>query len=419
MLSQDLAQFNLPDKPGVYFFRQGKEILYIGKATSLKDRVRSYFNADVVASRGPGIIAMVLLADVVTFTETDSVLEALLLESLEIKKHRPKYNVKEKDDKSFNFVVITREVYPRVLLVRGKELLENDELRLSVKHQFGPFPRGSELREALKLIRKIFPFRDRCVPAVELIAAGKAPRPCFNSQIGLCPGVCRGTISQPEYGRIILQLKRFLEGKKKEIIRDLEREMKECVKREDFEQAAIIRNRLFALQHIQDVALIKHRYQDSLASSEKLFRIEAYDIAHLGGKDTVGVMAVTEGGEAQKSLYRKFKLRGVHKDQAHDTANLTEILTRRFTHPEWPSPDLVVIDGGQAQLSALKKVLTALELNNVGAVSVVKDEHHRAKNILGPREIIGAHETEILLANSESHRFALAYHRQVRGRMLY
>ena len=133
MISQDLKQYKLPDKPGVYRFYQGKNLLYIGKATSLKDRVRSYFAGDLgetpasagssgVAKRGPKIWRMVEIADRIEWQETDSVLEALLLETELIKKHQPKYNSREKDDKSYWYVVITDEDYPRVLSVRGKEL---------------------------------------------------------------------------------------------------------------------------------------------------------------------------------------------------------------------------------------------------------------------------------------------------------
>lgn len=178
MISQDLKQFNLPDGPGVYFFKQGKSILYVGKATSLHDRVRSYFNKDLIESRGPRLVAMLELADSIDFIQTDSVLEALILEAREIKKYQPKYNTREKDNKSFYQVIITKEDYPRVLMIRERELEVKPDLAGSIKYKFGPFPYPSELREALRIVRKIFTYRDKCSPL-----SGRA---CFNVQIGLC-----------------------------------------------------------------------------------------------------------------------------------------------------------------------------------------------------------------------------------------
>jgi len=148
---KDLKKFNLPETPGIYFFLgQGKKILYIGKATSLKDRVKSYFVSDL--NRSPLILKMVDEAIAIQFEETDSVLEALMLEVSLIKTHKPKYNTREKDDKSFNYIIITKETYPSVLKVRAKSLPFFDK---QIKYKFGPFPHGGELNEALKIIRKI------------------------------------------------------------------------------------------------------------------------------------------------------------------------------------------------------------------------------------------------------------------------
>ena len=179
----NLSKFKLPDSPGVYFFKKGRAVLYIGKATSLRDRVRSYFASDIVSTRGESIARMVNEATSVAHKKTDSVLEALILEANLIKSHQPPYNAISKDNKSFNYVVITKEDFPRVMTMRGREL---GELNLkpntsNLKAVFGPFPQGSVLREALKIVRKIFPFSDNCRPN-----QGKS---CFNAQIGLCPGV--------------------------------------------------------------------------------------------------------------------------------------------------------------------------------------------------------------------------------------
>jgi len=164
-----------PKTPGVYFFKRVKNnktnILYIGKATSLRDRVRSYFSNDIAITRGPKIVGMLEECTEITFEKTDSVLEALLLEAHLIKKYQPEYNTKEKDNKSFYYVVITKEDFPRVLLVRGRDILVGalggkKKIDYTIAHSFGPFPSGQTLRDALGLIRKIFPFRDKCVPCV-------------------------------------------------------------------------------------------------------------------------------------------------------------------------------------------------------------------------------------------------------------
>lgn len=396
----------LPDAPGVYFFLgPKKKILYIGKATNLRSRVRSYFAKDLGDTRGVRIVRMVADAKGIEFRETDSVLEALILEANLIKTHKPHYNVSEKDDKSFNYVVVTKEDFPRVLLVRGKEL-EATWPKGTVLKTFGPFPHGLQLKEAMRLIRRIFPYRDTCIPAPQQVAEGKKPRPCFNRQIGLCPGVCSGETNKTEYRKLIRHIVLFFEGKKKALLKELEKEMKAFAAEELFEVAAERRGQMFALTHIQDVSLIKEELR--APDLGRSFRIEAYDVAHLMGGAMVGVMTVVEDGAAQKAEYRKFNIRSV--SSSNDTAALSEILSRRLGHSEWPMPKLIVVDGSHAQIHAAEKAL-----HDAGAripiVGVVKDEKHRPKHILGDRELITRREKDILLSNAEAHRYAIGYHR--------
>lgn len=390
----------LPDTPGVYIFRgAARTILYIGKATSLKTRVASYFRRDLMETRGPIIANMVEAAKTVDTITTDSVLEALILEAHLIKKHQPPYNTKEKDNKSFNYVVITNEEYPRVMTMRGREL---DSRMDEVKYSFGPFPQGSVLREALTLVRKIFPFRDKCTP--------NSGKPCFNAQIGLCPGVCTGNVSRAEYRKTIKHIKLFFEGKKSTLLRTLEREMKHYANDLKFEEADRIKKTIFALKHIHDVALLK----SEILPMSDLGRIEAYDIAHISGTNAVGVMAVVEEGEVRKSEYRKFKLKVSSND---DVASLREVLTRRFEHTEWPLPKIVVVDGGKAQVNMVSRLMNEWGLG-IPIAGVVKDEHHRPREILlNPRISLGFNKRAVLLANSEAHRFAIAYHRTLRGKL--
>lgn len=420
MNSQSVKKITLPDATGVYFFigKNGR-VLYIGKATSLRNRVRSYFGADIGDKRGAAMAQMVSEAKNVKFSKTDSVLEALILEANLIKKYQPKYNVKEKDDKSFNYIVITKEDFPRVLLIRGREL---PTIHYSLICTFGPFPRGNVLRDALKIIRKIFPFRDFCK-----IGQGKL---CFNAQIGLCPGVCSGKIGKKEYRSIVKNLTLFLSGRKKTLIRRLKREMKEAVLKKEFERAGESKKTLFALSHIQDVALIKSSstYSGDFLRGLQDIRIEAYDVAHISGKAQVGVMVVVENGEAEKSEYRKFKVRTVRG--ADDTASLDEILRRRFGHTEWQYPKLVVVDGGKAQKMRAERVLKELGVE-IPVVSVVKDERHRPREIFGLADVLlimgtrasadkkRSLEKDILFANAEAHRFAISYHRKIREKIIW
>lgn len=415
----------LPDKPGIYLFRGPKRaVLYIGKATSLRSRVASYFRRDLMETRGPIIVSMVEAATAIDHIETNSVLEALILEAALIKKHQPPYNTKEKSDKSFNYVVITDEDYPRVLTMRGKLIKED---ATGIRYAFGPFPQGSTLRDALKIIRKIFPFRDKCTPCVQnrtrntehgthtnIKNASRATKckSCFNAQIGLCPGVCSGVISKAEYAKTIRRIKLFFEGKKQALLVGIERDMKKAAKELKFEEATKLKKTLFALTHIQDVALLKSDFEQK--QSAETFRIEAYDVAHIAGTHTAGVMTVLQNGEVKKNEYRKFKIKAT---RGGDTASLREMLERRFNHSEWLMPKLIVVDGGKAQINTAEQALAEWGIK-IPVVGVVKDEHHRPREILGLQKAgVSEYERAILLANNEAHRFAVGYHRTLRGKL--
>lgn len=407
MIKDDLKKHTLPDSPGVYFFLgTKKEILYIGKATSLRTRVRSYFAKDLKAKRSELIEQMVKEAKRVEWTETDSTLEALILETNLIRTHKPHYNTRSKDDKSYNHLIITDEEFPRVLVVRGKDLTSEYE-ESDIKYHFGPFPSGQLFREALKIVRKLFKYYDTKKPlAAEKtkLARGKID---FNRQIGLYPS----DTDKPTYQKTIRHIRLFFEGKKEALLRELERDMMKAAAAEEFEEAHRLKKKIFALQHIQDIALIQD--DRKVYRDEKRTRIEAYDIAHLGGDDMVGVMTVVEGDEAMKSEYRKFKIGSVTK--SNDTAALKEVLERRFRHPEWPFPQILVVDGSTAQKNAAELVLRKLGLV-IPVVAVVKDERHKPVRLIAAKKLKEQFSDQVLLANAESHRFALAFHRNRRGK---
>jgi len=412
MHKTDLTNLNLPDSPGVYFFRgENDEILYIGKATCLRDRVRSYWNDDLVITRGPKIARMLEAVKTVEVTVVDSVLEALILEATLIKKHQPTFNSRDKDDKSFNYVVITTEAFPRVLVYRGRNLLKAPP-KEPIRALYGPFPQGGSLKIAMDIVRRLFPFRDRCTPG--------SGTPCFNRQIGLCPGVCTGEISKRDYQRQIRHLALFFEGKKSALLNRLKKDMQQQSAALEFERAAEIKRTIFSLTHIQDVALIKDdpiRYPSEDSAEGRLatpFRIEAYDVAHISGQYMVGVMVVIENGVSNKSAYRKFKIKSV--PGSNDTACLKEILRRRFTHSEWRKPHLIVVDGSTAQRNAALSVLRETTCD-IPVIGVVKDERHKPKSLIGPKDLRNTHEKAILLSNSEAHRFAITYHRHLREKI--
>lgn len=406
-------KLTLPDSPGVYFFKDSSGgVLYVGKATSLRDRVRSYFTDELIVARGPRFVDMVVRAHTVSFEEAGSVLEALMREAEEIKRLQPPYNTKEKDDKSYNCLVITKEPFPKVLLVRKKDidpvrkmahLAKSRSVHQKIDAMFGPYPHSSRIREALRIVRKIFPYLDA--------AALHKDKEAFYRQLALAPDTS-GPSARAQYQKTIRHLKLLFSGKGKELRRVLARDMHAAARGERFEEATRLRNQLYALEHVRDVALIT---RDKVEGATSAFRIEGYDVAHLSGKAMVGVMVVLDGERPDKSQYRMFKIRSLSK--ANDPAALAEILFRRLSHPEWPMPAMVVVDGNEVQRRTAQKILQKFKQPAV-VVSVVKDERHRPRALLGPTKLIEKRRLAILLANVEAHRFALSFHKRERARGL-
>lgn len=414
MQRTDLKKLDLPDCSGVYLFTEGKgrakKVIYVGKATSLRDRVRSYFDIDLIATRGPRIVDMVTRADGLMHETTPTVLEALVREAALIRKYEPSGNAMGKDDKSFLYAVITDERIPRVLAIRGTEIdfekKRSNGLKLSAIH--GPFPSGVQLREALRLIRRIFPFYDTPKPVGEgsKYQKGKVE---FNRQIGHYPK----DMDRSDYMRSIRNVSMFLSGRVKPLRTTLAREMKQAAKEERFEDAAIVRRQLFLLDHVQDVSLIREDRDQARPAP----RIEAYDTAHLSGTSAIGVMTVVENGMPHKKEYRSFRIRGMGgKTQNDDIASLKEILSRRMGHPEWSMPRAIVVDGGKTHKKAAEALFAELGVG-IPVIAVVKDEKHR------PREVIGAFragitDADAVLANAEAHRFSISLHRKARSAKL-
>ena len=424
MLSQQLKKLNIPELPGIYIFRDyQKRPLYIGRATSLKDRTKSYFSNDLIETRGPRIVDMVTKAKTLTWEITDSVLEAIILESALIKKYQPHYNVDERDDKSSYYVVITDEAWPRVFLTRARDFdahrkgnqktgikFDNGKNSYDVKAVFGPYIHSGLIKEVLKVLRKMFPFKD--------MKSLDARHASFYEALGRSP---KGTDDNAKrrYQRTIANLILFFEGKKKLLKTKLEREMLIHAKKMEFEAAQADKRLLYALDHVNDMALIKQ--ESGVRSMEvggiegeanvRNFRMEAYDIAHLSGTNVVGAFTVSVNGEFMPAEYRKFIL---SKQQNNDVAGLTEVLNRRLNHTEWTYPDLIIVDGGEGQLNAVKEVLSVRRVT-IPAVGLVKDEHHKARLIIGDVDVADKFKREIISLNAECHRFAIKFHRTRRS----
>ncbi len=406
MKKTDISGRDIPKTSGVYIFKRKNDILYIGKAVDLKSRINSYFSKNLTKERGVNICKMVENATDVEWIETQSGFEAVILEANLIKKYAPSYNTKEKSDKSFNFVLITNEEFPRILLVRGRDLkvkIKDNE----IKYLFGPFAESSVIRKVLKIVRNIFPFRDKCSP--------NTGKPCFHASLGLCPGVCSGNVTKREYDKTIRNIRVLFEGKKEKLLVQMEKEMLLESKKHNFEKAAEKRDKISALRNIKEASLVEEFYKNQESGSGLgIKRMEGYDIAHISGASRVGVLVLFENGKEQKSGYRIFNIRTKKKG---DTDALEEILKRRFKYKEWKTPDLLVIDGGVAQKKVAQKVLKEYGLENtIDIVSVVKDDKHKPRRILGKKKITELYKNTILKVNAEAHRFALSAHKKRRAK---
>jgi len=388
---------NIPDSPGIYLFYKGKDLVYVGKATSLRNRVKSYLNPKT--SRP--IEAMMGEVTDVRWKTADSVLEAVISEANYIKEFKPKYNVEGKDDKSWNFFVLTKDEFPRLLAVREKNLKKEEYL-----YVFGPYAE-MKTSQILKLLHFLFKV-SRCSP--------NQKKHCFDYQIGNCLGVCVGEIGKKEYrDKVVKPLVLFLKGKKKNIISSFRKKMKEAAVREDFEEAGRLRNQIFSLEKIRDFALLDKSFLEDGATRDSIKRIEGYDISNLGNEAMVGSMVVFDDKGPVKSEYKKFKIKGVAGQS--DVDCLKEVLSRRMGHPEWPYPDLVLVDGGKPQVSAAKKVLGG----KIPVVGIAKGPERKKNEFFFDEKgklLVKEREGLLIRVRDEAHRFAINYQRAVKRKNL-
>jgi len=382
---------NFPNSSGVYLMRDcAGTIIYVGKATSLKERVRSYFASDLLDKTRKQMLEVTSIE----YQETDSALEALFLESALIKKYAPKYNIKERDDKSKMYVHITREEYPRIELVRENDLHELAKSPIL----YGPFLSSKSVSDALELIRKIVPFRScRSLPS----------KKCLYGYIGLCDAPCIGKIESTQYRKNIRLVRDFFEGKKARVLSSLKKELEASAKKLEFERAAKVRDQIYALNHLKEMFMISRDNPTTVFS-----RIEGYDISNISGVYAVGSMVVFIDGISEKSEYRKFKIKWVKG--ANDTAMMKEILIRRFRN-DWPHPDLILVDGGRGQVNAATDVLKNLKLN-IPVIGLAKGPDRKKDEVITNQVLPRKDIVIFKQVRDEAHRFAKGYYEKLHRR---
>ena len=342
----------LPKEPGVYFHKDKfGEIIYVGKAAKLNNRVRQYFQKS--RSRDTKTEALVSEISDTDWMVVDSELEALFLEAEMVRRYMPKYNVLLRDDKALSYIRINYDSdYPTVSMTRRP-------LDDGAKY-FGPYFSSYSVKQALKILRKIFPYAERKI--------GGQKRASLHYHIGLDPGLEEGRTSLSDYRANLRKLISVIEGKRVTVITELGRDMKHFAKQQEYEKAARARNQIAYLKNLNKQVVFsdkefmdisKDHALDELVNMLSIVkfprRIEGYDVSHMQGTDVVASMVVFTNGVSNKAEYRKFKTK---KDQNNDFYNMNETLKRRLSEKNikaWGLPDLVLIDGGKGQLDAAIK----------------------------------------------------------------
>ncbi|MBI2012176.1 GIY-YIG nuclease family protein [Candidatus Daviesbacteria bacterium] len=432
MIPKNLSKEDIPHKSGVYIFKDLKgDILYVGKAVDLKSRVASYFR-DRSSLKTAQLVESI--ADIVFFV-VESELEALILEANLIKKNLPTFNVRLTDNKDYLYIKVTKEKFPRIITSRKQEL--SDALKY-----FGPFPSSRTVNQTLKKIRRVFPWcsnpskitiQSRIVNS-NPIRDWKA-RPCFYYHLRLCPGACIGLIDAKEYRKIINRFIKFIGGEKEVLLSELQVEMKDLAKNLQFEKAETLKKTISGIEYITQPTEIS-MYLDNpnfLEDQNKLGlkqlmtdlklpnlpkRIEGYDISNIQGGEASGSLVVLANGEIDKSQYRKFKIKITGKP--NDVAMLSEMMRRRLNHPEWPFPDLIIIDGGRGQVRGVAAILEKREVS-IPIFGLAK-KMERLYPIEGEIVKIPKRRMSLRLLQKirdESHRFALNYHLKLRSKKMF
>ncbi len=354
----------LPSSPGVYWFLDDDgNVLYVGKAKILKNRLSQYAHAQ---DDRPQIYALAHQTHEVRWDIQESELQALLVEAELIRRYQPKYNILLKDDKSDLYICISHDAFPRIFTARKPEVVRSTEKILT----FGPYPSGLRVRQVLSIARHIFKWCEK----------PNSNRPCFYHHINLCDGACIGKCSSEEYQKKMLDVKEFLRGKSSSLIKEFKKEIESLAVQKEFEEAANKRDQLEALLQVTspkyrlapDLVLptlttnleqeavvslraILRQYLN-LPATIPLTRIEGYDVSNISGTNPTCSMVVAIDGRMTSGEYKHFGINTLKTP--NDFAMLKEALLRRQNHPEWGIPDVILIDGGKGQLRSALTVWT-------------------------------------------------------------
>lgn len=398
---------SVPDSCGVYLMRDNRgQVIYVGKANSLKKRLLSYLSTGL-DSKTASLISRIADVD---FRLCTSETMALLLEASLIRQLKPKYNISLKDDKSFPLVKITKEKFPAIYITRKKNGVAGRYL--------GPYTSAKLLKNALKIIRRSFEYRS---------CSHLPKQSCIYHKIDLCSAPCIGKISPKEYGRIIDSIVLILEGKTDLLVRKLTKAMRDKSRGFDFETAARIRDQIAVLSEISSGSGSFNRKTELEDLKNKLglknlpVRIEGFDISNISGKQAVGSMVSFLNGVADKNNYRRFRIKSF--SGINDYKMLGEVVSRRYSRlikENKALPNLILIDGGQGHLLTAKLKLKKLNLN-LPLVSIAKEKENiyssQKPGILNfPKD--GAAINLIRKVRDEAHRFALSYHHLLRHKEL-
>lgn len=396
----------LPEAPGVYIFKDAQgQIIYIGKAKSLKKRVQSYFSRQLDAKTQIMVSKIAGLEYKLALSES----QAQILEAALIKEHQPQYNIDLKDDKSFPWIRITAEEFPIVSIYRKKGQRKDDG-----SLYYGPYTNVKLLRQAVKLMRRIFGFRS---------CKNMPDKACLYGRLNLCPAPCIGEITGSGYKEVINQIKLFLESRYEELSRKLAQRMQQLSQEEKFEEAAKTRNQLNALSAIGQGGTgfslqLELEVLKTLLKLDKLpERIEAFDISNISGQEATGSMVSFYKGAADKNNYRRFRIKTVAG--IDDYGMLAEVVLRRYSRlvrENLSLPDLILIDGGRSHLLTAQKELEKLGLN-IPLVSIAKEkENIYIKGKVKPIRFKSDTPALNLIrrVRDEAHRFAVSYHHLLR-----
>ncbi|GIW77326.1 MAG: UvrABC system protein C [Phycisphaerae bacterium] len=418
----------LPRTPGVYLMKDDKgRVIYVGKSACLRDRVSSYFQPSTkLEFKKAPMLDLVVDFDIL---ETETEVEALLAENRLIKDIQPRFNARLTDDKTFPYLQITTgDDFPGVYITR--------EPRTTNVKLYGPFTSVYQLKEAVTHLQKAFKFRTCHLEILKDDPKRRFFRPCLLYAIHQCTAPCADKVSQENYHADIKRLIRFLDGERKGVLRDLEKEMRQASKNLQFEKAARLRDEIKALQALgaraksgeehywQPEAFVQNpaegvtALQEALQLSEPPRIIEAFDIAHLQGSEMVGSMVCFIDGVPFKNGYRRYKIR--HQQGNNDFLSLQEVVSRRYreagaNHELYPN--LILIDGGIGQLHAAMDAFKLMQIQPPAVISLAKKEEliytpSSSEPIRLPRHHVGLKLLQYL--RDEAHRFAQHYHHLLR-----